>query len=125
MPDTLTDANTSLDSLEQWHLHGHNCPTHSVEGQLLERWFNPNAGSRQACPVLLAARQLRETLLLLSSQVHTAAHTDESALLTGAAAAGYTLSEARELEPDDQAGLLQMGRHALEALAEHLDPALQ
>lgn len=122
----MTTTTDLLDLLERPHLHGHSCPTlgSSAHGT----WHNPNAGSAGPCPTLTALRDVRAELeaadaavLVEHARVHAAAHDDELALITGMAAAGYGECDHHDVHDDDRAGFRQMGRMAIEALAEQLD----
>lgn len=126
----MTDTDAALSTLEQPHLHGHLCLDQNPDG--LSNWWNPNAGRRTPCPPLAAVRTLRAELQRLHelppvhAVIHDAAHAgDQPAGVVGAAAAGYTWAEALLLDAQDRAGFTSMGQYALEALAEHLDPAVQ
>lgn len=106
-----TLALTAIDSVAVHHRYGHTCH----DG----KWWNPNTGTRTPCPILasldLAAGQVRG----LHTQVHDAAHDNNTAGLVGMAAAGYTPRDVEDEEVRD--GMVVMGRAAIEELARLLD----
>lgn len=128
----MTDYATLLDVLEAPHTIGHSCAdTLDPRQATVVGWWNPNTGDRRTCPRLDGLRALRDELTRLTTLppahdvVHTAAHDDRTAFIVGAASCGFTESEGEQLSAEDRTGFLQMGRFAIEALAEHLDPDLQ
>jgi hypothetical protein len=92
-------------------------------------WFNPNAGDKQPCPVLVAVGQLREAIAELHNQldterqrVHASAHDHEAMMhVASALLAGTPLAE---LDPETRAGWLHVAQLGTEALAAYLDPAV-
>ena len=109
-PDT---ALTIITGLARPHRGGHRC----TNGD----WYNDAVGTRKPCPVAAALTTLRGEVKGLHEQIHDAAHDDDTALLVGLAAAGFTHDDLQRLDADDRQGFLSMGRYAVEALAAHLD----
>lgn len=111
-----------LDTLQQPHLSGHRCP--DERGVL--GWFNPNAGDRDRCPVLVGVAALRtriaelhDELTVERQRVHAAAH-DPAAVEH--VAAGMVSTPLTDLHPDLREGWTYMAREGIEALAAWLDP---
>lgn len=118
-----------LDRLAEVHQHGHMCwyvlppevPHPQSNGVV---WFNQHAGRRrEKCPTLVAIETIRADVTTLHAQVHDAAHNDQTALRVGMAAIGYTAEELAQVDDaaEAAAGVLQMGRDAIETLAAELD----
>lgn len=115
----MTDLTyAALDALEAPHLIGHTC---AAEADGLSAWWNPNAGRREACPTLANLLQLRHALDALTQQVHAAAHDTDA---VDRVASAMLLTPVAELEPEVAAGWRYMAQLGIEALSEHLDPAL-
>lgn len=108
-----TLALATLDTLTAPHLGGHRC----TNGD----WYNNLVGDRTPCPVFRDLGIVREQVEGLHAQVHEAAHDDEAAMVVAMGATGYYPDWVEALDDDDRAGMLMMGRMAVEALAAHLD----
>jgi hypothetical protein len=92
------------------HRAGHRC----IDGN----WWNPNAGSRQHCPVYTRLQEVADTATALRDSVHEAAHDTAAAT---AVAEGMTGLVMADLDPEDREGWVLTARMAIEALAIWLD----